>query len=527
MKKNKGSLGGDAVKLTVSKMIVLLITLVTGMLLSRFRTKYEYGTYSQLNMVITLFTTIFMMGIPNSLNFFLARAETKEERSHFLSVYYSISTLLSLVVGAVLVAAAPLIAGYFDNPLIKDFLYYLAVLPWTKIICASIENILVVYRKTNFIMVFRWANSLALLGIIVLVQAMNWTFGIYMILYVAVESFFSICVYIIARGCAGRLTISFDKELIKTILKFSIPLGLASMLGTLNIELDKFVIGGLMDTESLAVYTNASKEMPVTIIASSITAVLLPQMARLFKRNEDKKAVDLWGNATYLSFTLIAFLSFALFVFAPEVMNILYSEKYLDGVSVFRIYSLILMFRSTYFGMILNCKGKTKYILYSSIASLVLNLVLNYLFYYLFGFIGPAIATFIAVCTIELFQLYLSAKFTGVKMREIMPWAQLLKSLLLNGALAGVMYAAKMVLPLDKFFYSLIGDIEFMSIGKYSGDIAEAAVLGIVWLGLFAVLMIKPLKTKWRLLNSAETVSVEADNPEEVGSLQQDNGDLI
>ena len=325
--KKRSSLGGDAVKLTVSKVIVLLITLITGMLLSRFRSKLEYGTYSQLNMVISLATTIIMMGIPGSLNFFLARAETKEERSHFLSVYYSMSTLLSLVVGAVLVAAAPLIAGYFDNPLIKDFLYYLAILPWTKIICASIENILVVYRKTNFIMIYRWANSLSLLGIIVLVQAMNWSFGIYMILYVAVESFFSICVYIIARGCAGRLTISFDKELIKTILKFSIPLGLASMVGTLNVELDKFVIGGFMDTEALAVYTNASKEMPVTIIASSITAVLLPQMARLLKKNENKKAVELWGHATYLSFTIIVFLSFALFVFAPEVMNILYSEK--------------------------------------------------------------------------------------------------------------------------------------------------------------------------------------------------------
>lgn len=524
--KKRSSLGGDAVKLTVSKVIVLFITLITGMLLSRFRSKLEYGTYSQLNMVISLATTIIMMGVPGSLNFFLARAETKEERSHFLSVYYSMSTLLSLVVGAVLVAAAPLIAGYFDNPLIKDFLYYLAILPWTKIICASIENILVVYRKTNFIMIYRWVNSLSLLGIIVLVQAMNWDFGIYMMLYVAVESFFSICVYIIARGCAGRLTISFDKELIKTILKFSIPLGLASMVGTLNVELDKFVIGGFMDTESLAVYTNASKEMPVTIIASSITAVLLPQMARLLKKNENKKAVELWGHATYLSFTIIAFLAFALFVFAPEVMNILYSEKYLDGVSVFRVYSLMLILRCTYFGMILNSKGKTKYVFYSSIGSLVLNLILNYLFYYLFGFTGPAVASFLSLFIIAGLQVFWSAKFTDVSMREIFPWKQLLKSLLINGVFAGVVYAAKMLLPLDKFFYSLLGDIAFMDIGKYSGDIAEAVVLGIVWLGLYAAVMFKSLKTKWHLLNSFSVDSAEAEDSEEDILTQQNNGDL-
>ena len=509
--KKRSSLGGDALKLTLSKVIVLLITLITGMLLSRFRSKLEYGTYSQLNMVISLATTIIMMGIPGSLNFFLARAETKEERSHFLSVYYSMSTLLSLVVGAVLVAAAPLIAGYFDNPLIKDFLYYLAILPWTKIICASIENILVVYRKTNFIMIYRWANSLSLLGIIVLVQAMNWNFGIYMILYVAVESFFSICVYIIARGCAGKLTISFDKELIKTILKFSIPLGLASMVGTLNVELDKFVIGGFMDTESLAVYTNASKEMPVTIIASSITAVLLPQMARLLKKNENKKAVELWGHATYLSFTIIVFLSFALFVFAPEVMNILYSEKYLDGVSVFRVYSLLLILRCTYFGMILNSTGNSKLIFYSSVGALVLNFGLNYLCWYAFGFIGPAIASVVSQLAINTFQLICSAKITKVGFRSILPWKKMGFTLAVNAVIAAAFFALKEFLTVDKFFYSLIGDIDIASLGAHSGEVLEAILLGMVWAAVFAVINFRSLRSGWNRLNSESLSGTAAD----------------
>ena len=92
--KNKASLGGDAVKMTVSKMIVLLISMVTAMLLSRFRTVEEYGTYSQLITVINLATTIIMMGLPNSLNYFLAGAENDGERGHFLNVYYSLSTAL-------------------------------------------------------------------------------------------------------------------------------------------------------------------------------------------------------------------------------------------------------------------------------------------------------------------------------------------------------------------------------------------------------------------------------------------------
>ena len=79
----KPSLGGDAVRLTLSKVISLCITMVCTMLLSRFRTVEEYGTYSQLLLVINLFSSLFMLGLPSSINYFLARAETEQEKQKF------------------------------------------------------------------------------------------------------------------------------------------------------------------------------------------------------------------------------------------------------------------------------------------------------------------------------------------------------------------------------------------------------------------------------------------------------------
>lgn len=475
------SLGSDALQLTMSKMVVLLISMVTGMLLSRFRSFEEYGTYSQIIMVITLATTIVMMGLPNSLNYFLAKADTDEERRHFLSVYYTASTVLSLLVGVILVCITPLLTAYFKNPLIKNFIYFLAIFPWTKIICSSVENVLVVYRKTGFIAVYRIANSISLLGIIVLVQLMNWSFSVYMLLYLLVEAVFALWVYLIAYRNAGSIGVSFDFRLIKTILTFSIPLGLASMVGTLNVELDKFVIGGMMGTEKLAIYTNASREMPVTIIATSITAVLMPQMVRMLKNGKKTDAVKLWGNATALSFTVICFIAFALFVFAPEVMTVLYSEKYASGASVFRVYSLVLSLRCTYFGMILNTTGHTKFIFYSSLGSLALNLALNYLFYYLFGFIGPAIASLISQLLIDLLQLLWSSRLLKIRFSEIFPWRRLAAVLLINIAAAAVFMLLKLLLPLE----------------GYVGAVWEAVILGVVWFVLAALLQMKKIKRDW------------------------------
>ena len=482
----KTSLGKSAVNLTISKTIALVISMVTAMLLSRLRTVEEYGTYSQLIMAVNLATTIIMMGLPNSLNYFLAGAETKEERSDFLNVYYSLSTILSVIVGVVLVSITPLLIKYFTNAALKNFLYFLAVFPWTKIIMSSVENVLVVYNRTNTITAFRLLNSALLLGIVFLVQLMNWTFSTYMILYLAVEILFTMVVYMIVKGCSGSLRFRFDLELTKKIFKFSIPLGIASMIGTLNIELDKLVIGGLMDTEHLAIFTNASKEMPVTIVTTSITAVLMPQMVRFLKRGENEKAVNLWSDATYISFAIIAFVAFALFVFAPQVITVLYSEKYLAGVSVFRIYSLILLLRCTYFGMAINASGHSKFIFYSSVASLLLNLMLNYLFFYSFGFVGPALASLLAQLIINLVQLVWTTKVVKIRFARLFDWAKLGISLLVNLAFATVFTMLKHFLPLE----------------IYIGEILESISLGCIWGGTYILVMFKDLKRYWAKLNA-------------------------
>lgn len=484
----KASVGNDALKLTISKMMVLVIQMISAMLLSRFRTVEEYGTYSQLLMAVNLATTVIMMGLPNSLNYFLAGAEGDKEKGHFLNVYYTMSTVLSAVVGCVLVVLVPFLVSYFENPLLNNFLFFLAVFPWTKIIMSSVENVLVVYKRTNLIMAYRVLNSIFLLSIILIVQVFEWTFTTYMVLYLVVEAVFSVLVYVFAKQSAGRLCVAIDIELTKRIFKFSVPMGIATMLGTLNIELAKVVIGGLMDTESLAIFTNASKEMPVTIIASSITAVLLPRMVKLLKNKQNEDAVKLWSKATNISFAIITFLAFALFVFAPEVMTILYSEKYLSGVSVFRVYSLVLPLRCTYFGMVLNASGHTKKILYSSVISLVLNLCMNIVFYKMFGFVGPAIASLVAQLVINVVQLLWTSRVIEVKFSRIFDWKLLGISLIKNAVLAVVFYVIKSVVPLEAFV----------------GEIIESILLGFIWMIIFAIIEFKNLKKQWVFLNKAD-----------------------
>lgn len=481
----KQTIASDALKLTTSKIITMVLSMLTAMLLSRFRTLEEYGTYSQLLLVINLITTVIMMGLPNSINFFLARAETKESRQKFLSIYYTLSTLLGFLTGLVLVLSTPLIISYFSNPLIEKFIYILAIFPWTKIILSSIDHVLIIYGKPNSVMLFRVLNSIAILITIFLVELFDLSFSHYMIMFIILESLFAIAVYFIVYGTAGTLRIDFSLKDIRNILKFSLPLGLASVVGRLSVELDKLVIGRFFSTEDVAIYTNAAREMPVTIIASALTAVLMPRLVRLLRDKEYDDAVNIWGNSIEISFIIICFVSFGLIVFAPEVISLLYSDKYLPGVDVFRVYSLVLLLRVTYFGMILNSIGKTKFIFYSSILALILNVILNYIFYLIFGFIGPAYASFISIFLVQMLQLFATAKSIDVKFINIFPWSKLGKLLVINVILAIVFMFVKK--------WSLLDNI--------LGGILEAIILGVIWGIIYLLVIRRNIIGNWKVLN--------------------------
>lgn len=484
----KNELGKDAIRLTTSKMITLIISMAMAMLLSRFRTLEEYGTYSQLLLITNLSSNLLMLGLPNSINFFLSQAETDKEKNTFISVYYVLSTILSFIIGIVLILSSSKIIEYFNNELIGNYLYFLALYPWSKIILSSIENVLIVSKKVNKLFLFRVANSLSLIIIFVIVEFFGLGFSEYIALFIAVETVFSIYVYFISMGIYKNFRLVFDLEIVMKILKFSIPIGLASVVGILNIELDKLIIARFFTVEEVAIYTNAAKELPITIVSTSLTAIIMPELVKLLKSNRIGDALNLWHSSIVVAYSIISLFSFGIFVFAEEVIQLLYSSKYLPGVTVFRIYNLILLIRVTYYGILLNSQGKTKFIFYSSIVSLMMNIIMNYFFYNIFGFIGPAIATFISLIVIAGGQLIMTSKSIDVPIKQIFPWNNLMTLTVINIILASIFaYMNKMITQIASV-----------------NSIVLALVLGLIWAIVYFLSIRKMIEKKWKEISDVK-----------------------
>lgn len=237
-------------------------------------------------------------------------------------------------------------------------------------------------------------------------------------------------------GCLIRHQM-IDFKLIKTILVYCVPMGIFIAVNMLNRDLDKYLIALMTDTETVAVYTNASRQLPFDILATSFCAILLPKITRLVSQGNHQEAKAVYRLFLEIAYMTTAMLCGAALSVAPQLMQLLYSEKYMGGLEVFRIYILVDLIRFASITLILSAAGETKLLMLLGLATLGMNGVLNVVFYQIWGVNGPALATLVASLTMGILLLWLSARVLDGRLRDFFDGKCLLE--IAGGTLFAVM----------------------------------------------------------------------------------------
>ena len=482
----KKGVATDSLKLSIAQIISLAVSMLNVMLLSRFRTVEEYGTYSQMIMVSAIIYTFFSSGFSQCINYFIASEKSDAKRATFIKTYYAILTISGLIGGILSVALLPSITRYFNNEALWKYSYFMLVYPIARILNDGVDRFFIIYKKTNQLMFFKIRYGLSSLVVAVLAVLLKWNFDQYLIVFTLVELIFAILVYYFIFRVTHVVPLGFNTTMCKNILAFAIPMALAGLISIINKELDKFIIGGVTNTETLALYTNAAKELPVTVFTTSIATVVMPHVVKNIQNDKNKEAINIWNASIKLTSLIMCFFCVAFFTYAPQVISVLYSDKYLPSVNIFRIYLLTELFRLTYYGMVLNAQKKTKLILYSSIGSMLTNLALDILLFKMMGITGPAWATVISVAAMNLFQLMYTKHILKVSFFEIYPVKYILKCLLLNCVLGIFFYY------IQQYVFNKIDFNQNMM----------TVFLGCIWGAVYLFIIRKKALSIWRQLNS-------------------------
>ena len=427
----RNNLTFNSVVLMVANSMKLVSALIISIVLSRYLNVSDYGTYQQLFMVHGIVLAIISFGLPSSINFFLPRTKSNSERKGFVVQTYFILLAIGVFFGALVTIFAGYISRGLNNPgmaaLLRVFIIYTLFL--TPIV--FIDSLLIVLKKTFRLVVYKTILFVFGLGAVLLPIAFGAsldTIILSLVIFSVVQ--FLVASFLIFQPFIG-VKILWKWTYLTSQLGYSFYLGLATIVGMLTTQLDKLSISLFFRPDQFSIYSVGAVEIPVIgLLTGAVTAIILPEFAKLHKEKNTKKLISLWHNSIRKTAVLLLPMMCFLLLFAEEALVLIFSKKYIASANIFRIYLILIPARVTVFGSVLMAINKTKVILTNSVLALILDFVLNIIFIKWLGLIGPAITTIISIYWLQLYQLKKIGESLKLPFRTIFPWSMLTKIIL-------------------------------------------------------------------------------------------------
>jgi O-antigen/teichoic acid export membrane protein len=415
--------------LSLATMLNTILGIVLSMVLTRVLTKGELAAYKQTFLAYETFAPFLSLGITSGLNYILVKYSEKKRGMTNASVV--ILTAMGAVYALfILLGGNRLLSVRFSNDMVANLLMWM--IPYAIIVTPSTIGtaVMVNQGRIRLCSIFSVFSKLAhylivIIAVLIFKSASSAVIGnVAANILVALLTLFVIYRFVLPKDISR-----FDGKDMVNILKFSLPLGIAAMVGTLDVQLDKFIVSSLLSPEAFAVYSVGAQELPlIGTITGSLSAVVAVDIATSLKENRYDDALFLFKKIAKTTSLFLFPIAIFCFVFAKDIVATLYTESYLSAVDVFRIYLLRVPASTVIYAPLLIGLGKGNKVLQRSILSLIANAVLSFFFVKYLGAYGAALGTIIVCYTILIpFNLHAIGRGMDKKWKELLPFGHYLK----------------------------------------------------------------------------------------------------
>ncbi len=414
--------------LSATEFFRLAIKSIIGIALARIITPAELGSYRQLFLIYTTFSTLLLLGIPQSMLYFLPKAENAEKQRLLITRSLNLISILALIFALCLLIFRNFIAQIFHNPQLGNLLIIYALYPLFLFVTQLYSSIMMGLKQPLRAAKFTIFSVLS--DFIFIVSAAFFTRNLTIIIWAVIASAFLQWLYAqITLNELKEKKVRFDFASVKEQMNYALPLGLSSIIGMLSIQLDKLMISGFFPPEKFAVFSLGATEFPIVgILANSINSVLLPHLSS----TNTATMGELYSGAVRKNAILVFPLMALCFIFAEPIFILLYGKIYAEAAVYFRIYLFLMPLRIATYGILFQAFGKTKFIMYNSLFVLIANAVLNYILIINLGMKGAAIATVIVTWLSVMIYLIQIAKVLKLKLLDFFPIGKITKNALVT-----------------------------------------------------------------------------------------------
>lgn len=423
--------------------IVQGASILTNILLARWLTQFEYGSYRQLVLLNQLLWAIGSSAIPTALLYFASRVDGPAAVAAVVRKHLAVVAVIAVVPAVILAGLPAAVAALFDNPSLRDLLPLFAPYPAAYMFHSLVTAVMVTQRRTAGLPIYMSAIALLNSGAVLLTA--YFTADLRLVIAAATLA------ALVGAGGALALMLAMSRGAgvsnvrVREIAAYTVPLLLSAGISLLGLRFDQFAVAHVLGTATFAVYAVGALELPLySLLKSSSTAVLMPEIAAAARVNNWSAVLSIWHDLMRKNAAVVLPLSAALVIFAEDFVTVLFGETYRPAGVVFAIFSLLGPVRTVTFGLILRALGRTSLDFAAAVAFLLFVALAIVPAIRFGGLVGAAVTVVSATAMVALLLLALTVRTSGGQVRA---W-QLYPPRYLVGyaALLGAFYALRLVL---------------------------------------------------------------------------------
>lgn len=336
LKKNKGDgLRNKAAKgiawTAIQKYSTMFISFVSGIILARLLTPYDYGCIGMLAIFMTLSESFIDCGFGAAL--IQKKNPTQEDYSTVF--YFNIG--ISLLIYAVLFFVAPAIASFYNVPLLSKVLRVQGVV--LIIYALNIIQSNQLRKNLNFKLLAIIGLSTTIISLIVTIIMAYSGFGVWALVVqnILVAAIPCVVYWFFVKWRPAKV---FSLKSFNELFSFGIFLFLSTLINKFSQQVQGLLIGKLYTPATMGYYSKAHSTEQLA--SHSVSQVMVQVTYPLFSKvQDDKQAL---GNMIKRMTMTIAYITMPLLtllmLIAKPLFLLLYSERWLPCVPYFQILCL-------------------------------------------------------------------------------------------------------------------------------------------------------------------------------------------
>lgn len=425
----------QAAWIAVGNFFSFLIGIVSPMILCRFFTKADYGTYKQVMYVYDTLLVVFTLGLPKTYAYFLPRFPLEQSKAiinKITRVFFILGGLFSIC----LFLCADPIARWLGNSDLAFALKLFSPTPFFLIPTLGLDGIYASFHKTQYVALYTILTKVFTIVCIVLpVLCFD---GNYIHAIIGFD-IASVLTFLVAMYMKNAPVKKYDHlpttVTYKNIFSFAFPLLYACIWGTIINSSNQFFISRYFGNSDFAVYSNGFMSNPlVGMIVGGMGAVLLPVFSKMGSNGNDTSGIfSVWRSSLIKSSKFIFPILVFSIAFSTLLMTCMYGKMYSDSSIYFQIRNASALLQIIPFAPIILAIGKTKAYANAHLVTAVLIVTLEYIAVHMFDTpIAIAIVSeFCRVFNIFL-QMSIIARYFRVSLSFMFPISVLGKILLIS-----------------------------------------------------------------------------------------------